>query len=728
MGKQWAGGWRWALVVGATTALVVVLGIAQLIGGFSGTATATQILGVVPPVVTFVRWGRGKRASPDAAEPRSVTPLHAWGAVFPDDVLRGLYAAVTRDLPGPEETWPARFGLPAHWLAAGPDLAGEWAGQAHPGEQAAGLSKSAAGGGGIVAEYSQLPVNRLVLLGGAGAGKTTLATRLVLDWHKFPELSGQVPVPVRIDTWNPGRRSFKDWFCDQLTSCYGQDPARSSALAASYQVIPVLDRFDELAPDLRRLALEQLTGIGTRPLVLVSRTEEYRAAVQAYGRPLQAAAGIVLQDLSPTEAAVAAYLRQGSAGWDELLARLRAAPLDQQVVHLNEALSTPMLIRLARENYQQPGRDPGSLLDEGRFAAREDIENHLLPGLVTAAYPGDRSWRAGQAQRWLGFLARRARGRPSQVCWWQLETATPVQAWAALLSGGAAFGLVFGLAPVVLFGPWLGGGTAVAVGVVSGVLGLAIGVQASQVLPAPGMKRLSRLLRSWLWGVFLGFALGLAIAVVVVVTVTHDPHPVAGWATVAKLTFFWPVLAGWAMAGDIANWSRGRIDMPAVSSPAGLLNADRAATIGESILLAVVFGGSIGTWAALSATGVPHSISPAQAFFRGLLLGVLYAVAYALTARAWSRWNLFGRIPLALFRLQPWRTIKFLEDARDRGILRHAGLAYEFRTEALRRYLATWSGSGTPQVNDWLVATMLDIPLSRPAAQPDASVGFDDPR
>jgi hypothetical protein len=241
------------------------------------------------------------------------------------------------------------------------------------------------------------------------------------------------------------------------------------------------------------------------------------------------------------------------------------------------------------------------------------------------------------------------------------------------------------------------------------------------------MKRLSRLLRSWLWGVYLGFGIGFAIAVAIIL-VTHDPHPVAGWSLLARLTFFWPVLAGWAMAGDVANWSRGRIEMPAVGSPVGLLNADRAATIGESILLAAVFGGSIGTWAALSATGVPHSISPAHAFFRGLLLGVLYAVAYALTARAWSRWNLFGRIPLALFRLQPWRTIKFLEDARDRGILRHAGLAYEFRTEPLRRYLATRSGSGTPQVSDWLTATMLDIPLSRPAAQPDASIGFDNPR
>ena len=167
--------------------------------------------------------------------------------------------------------------------------------------------------------------------------------------------------------------------------------------------------------------------------------------------------------------------------------------------------------------------------------------------------------------------------------------------------------------------------------------------------------------------------------------------------------------------------------MPVVSSPVGLLNADRAATIGESILLAVVLGGSIGTWAALMASGIPDSISTSQSFFRGLLLGVLYAIAYALTARAWSRWNLFGRIPLALFRLQPWRTIKFLEDARGREILRHAGLAYEFRTEALRRYLVTVqkerSGLGMFSIAEWL----FDIQLSSPGVQPDAPAGFDNP-
>ena len=203
MRNRWASGWRWALVAVGSTAVLVGFGIIQWKRGFSGTATAAQILALVPLAAPVVRWGRGDQASRDAVRQRSVMPS-AWGAVpVPDEVLRDLHAVVTRYLPGPEETWPVRFGLPAHWLAAGQDLAGEWADQAHPGDQEAGLSRSVAEGSGIVAEYLRLPAKRLVILGGEGAGKTTLATRLVLDWHKFSALSGQVPVPVRIGAWNP---------------------------------------------------------------------------------------------------------------------------------------------------------------------------------------------------------------------------------------------------------------------------------------------------------------------------------------------------------------------------------------------------------------------------------------------------------------------------------------------------------------------------------------------
>lgn len=704
-------------------------------------AAAVTILGGLPGL--YLAWIPIRQARHDAVGEGNLAQIAGQLATVvgkqvpvPDDAIRDLRAAVTRDLPGPEETWPARFGLPAHWLAAGQDLAGEWADQAHPGKQEAGLLKSAAGDSGIVAEYIQLPAKRLVILGGEGAGKTTLATRLVLDWRKFPALSGQVPVPVRIDAWNPTSDSFNEWFCDQLISCYAQDAVRSRELAASYRVIPVLDGFDELAPDLRRVALERLTST-SRPLVLVSRTEEYRAAVQACGRPLQAAAGIVLRDLSVTEDAVAAYLHEGSARWDGLLARLSASPDDQQVVNLKSALSTPMLIRLAREQYEQRGSDPCSLLDEDRFSTREEIEDHLIQAFVIAAYqdarrPGKRSRGAEKAGRWLGFLARRARGSASQVCWWQIEAATPIQEGTAFLFSAAAFGLVFGLAPVLLFGSWLSGGTAVAVGVVGGFLGMLIGVLASQTLPAPGMKRLRRLLRRWLAGVIFGLMIGYSTAVLILLTDSPHTADTASRESLfgsvfGKLLFFLPLLAGWFFAGDFENWWRERIDMPVVSSPVGLLNADRAATIGESILLAVIMGGSIGTWAALMASGIPDSMSISQSFFRGLLLGVLYAIAYALTARAWSRWNLFGRIPLALFRLQPWRTIEFLEDARGRGILRHAGLAYEFRTEALHRYLVTVqrerSGSGMFSIAEWL----FDIQRSSPGVQPDAPAGFDNP-
>ena len=106
---------------------------------------------------------------------------------------------------------------------------------------------------------------------------------------------------------------------------------------------------------------------------------------------------IVLQDLSLTEDAVAGYLHQGSARWDGLLARLSASPVDQQVVNLESALSTPMLIRLAREKYEQQGSDPCSLLDEGRFATRDEIEDHFIQAFMTAAYRTHRDQGAATA-------------------------------------------------------------------------------------------------------------------------------------------------------------------------------------------------------------------------------------------------------------------------------------------------------------------------------------------
>jgi hypothetical protein len=170
--------------------------------------------------------GPGERPSPGEAgawEQLTVAPSKTWGVVsaVAEGMLRDLQAAVTRDLTGQEDLWHSHFSLPAHWEAAADDLCGEWAGQAHSGGQQAEPLKSATFSGGIAAEYAQLPTRRLVILGEACSGKTTLAMRLVLDWQKFPELSGHVAVPVQIDTWNPFSDTFSEWFSHRLASSYG---------------------------------------------------------------------------------------------------------------------------------------------------------------------------------------------------------------------------------------------------------------------------------------------------------------------------------------------------------------------------------------------------------------------------------------------------------------------------------------------------------------------------
>jgi hypothetical protein len=682
---------------------------------------------------------RSARSAAGAWEQMPVAPSGTWGVVpaAAEATLRGLQAAVTRSLTGQDDSRYSRFGLPAHWKAADSSLCGEWAGQAHPGDQEAGPSDSVASGGGIAAEYAQLSTaRRLVILGEACSGKTTLAMRLVLDWQKIPELSGQVAVPVQVDTWNPNNDAFCEWFSRRLASSYALDAAQSRGLALSLRVVPVLDGFDGLAPDRQRAALERLNNT-ERPFVLVSRTAQYEAAVLACKRPLHAAAAIVLQDLSPTEDAVARYLDSGSTRWDEVVARLKSSPDDLQSVNLRSALSTPLLIRLAREKYTKDNEDPGLLLDVSAFATRQDIEDHIIQGTVSAAFrkgrsSGGPSRRERKASQWLGFLAGRTRGGTNQVCWWQLEEATFLQGLVSYLLGAALLGVASGLVPVILFGSWLSGWMTPTVGIVGGFLGLVNnGIKPpGTALPVPSLKNAPLLLRRWLGGIIVGLIFGIAVAVLVLIA-AKDPNIDARQSIVGKALFFFPLLAAMFLVYGFPRRDDERIDSPAVGSPVGLLKADRTATFAEFSILALAFSVSLGALAALSASGIVHGMSTIDAFYRGLVLGTSYAAVYVFITRAWLRWNLLAKIPLAFFRLQPWRPIKFLEYAQEKGILRHAGLAYEFRTESLRRHLSgvpkEKSPSGYPSIIEWVGDTIAIVLIRDPASGPDSSDGFDNP-
>ncbi|TMU99715.1 hypothetical protein [Streptomyces sp. DASNCL29] len=297
-------------------------------------------------------------------------------------------------------------------------------------------------------------------------------------------MSGSRILPLA--TWRPeAEPDLWEWAAELLGTRYAslatstasaRDIARE--LLRTGRLLPVLDGFDELPAAVRPQALRTLNGTLDRAarIVLTSREDEYRAAARE-ARVLTGAAAVSVRPLTLADLTV--YLsrtappphggegrRERGTAWRQVLDPRAADPraADPRTTDparaaraqvLGEALATPLMASLARKAYNDTGRDPAELLDSHRFPGRAAIEAHLLDQFVPATYdtslaaasPG-RHWAAGDAHRWLAFLARHARALGSpEVTWWSPPRALPWPVRCAPVIAAMALGLV-ALAPV----------------------------------------------------------------------------------------------------------------------------------------------------------------------------------------------------------------------------------------------------------------------------------------
>src|SRR5437660_6607925 len=221
----------------------------------------------------------------------------------------------------------------------------------------------------LAGSYRQIPSGRLVVLGRAGSGKTVLMLRFVLNYLETRTAAEPVPVIFSLGSWDPTTTELRDWLTAQLLRDYpslvANAPGRSSqaaALVETGRILPVLDGFDEIAQGLRRDALDALRPTPL-PLLLTRPTAEYRKVVAA-SNVLTSAAGIELVDLTPTD--LINYLPRTTRlpVWDRVLDELRDRPDTPASVNLAAALSTPLMVVLARAVYRDtPGYHPDILLN-----------------------------------------------------------------------------------------------------------------------------------------------------------------------------------------------------------------------------------------------------------------------------------------------------------------------------------------------------------------------------
>ncbi|MGW1891945.1 NACHT domain-containing protein [Streptomyces sp. NPDC002004] len=632
--------------------------------------------------------------------------------------------------------------IPVRWTAADPLLTDHWRNIRRaargPEDDASAADRPVDVTGAfdeIAGFFTSLPAQRLVVLGGPGAGKSVLALHLAHDLvaARGPASAAPVPVVFPLASWDPKRRGLWNWAAARLTADHptvlaapgDATHALALELIVSGRVLPVLDGFDELPPAAQADALRELRASLSGParFLVTSRTEEYAAAVEAGNTVLPSAVVVELQPLSADE--VASYLPRtarrtsrdnGSrTAWEPVLRRLDdPADRSREVRVLRAVLSTPLMIALARVAYSDgdAGADPAELLSAGRFTTRGAVERHLFDTFVSAAYGGsldDRvarpGWGADDARRWAGFLARHLRGSGAQDFeWWRLDEAVP-RAVRSLATVPALVLIVLTFHEAGFGAPWWQKAVGLPMGAAAAVVAAIVLVGDWAVVEPgslPGPHRIDRPSGARLRAAFLtrqGMAkaafvlLGLAVGSAAATMLSSGFTRTLVVLVTAWLALHW--------AARAVNSLRRPADPAEATEPSVLLIADRKASMvlgafekfrpgtrleqHEMLFGAPVFSAAV--WLLIEGGEV---IGPDQGVRAGAGL-VSAAALYGMAVSAWGRYTV-ARLWLALTGRLPWRLMAFLRDAHARGVLRQVGGLYRFRHIELRNRLARTSG------------------------------------
>ncbi len=638
---------------------------------------------VIVPMVSLIIYltkvrQRGDAGPGDAGQGRMLNELaDALAGAVTEQWTR---AAAERRLLQPEP-------IPVHWVRSSRPLAGPVSAAAKsrrfppvPGLPAAGLDQLRNGGlQDLHAVYGGLGSGRLVIVGTPGSGKSGAAVLLILAALKhraqMPKKDRQrVPVLFTVHGWDPSTQQVGDWLAERLQQTYPLFAGRGGKAAAAElvratRIAVILDGLDEIPEELRPAALQALSDKADFRVVVLGRSDETAAASRLTF--LVGAVALELQDVDPKVAAD--YLTNvqrdpAPAGWGELTNRLRRAPGSP----IARALSLPLTLTLVRDTYRG-GDDVRELLDfcdaAGHGVSREDIEDYLLDRVLPAAYaprPGEAPprYELQAAQRALGQIAARMNQDGTRdLAWWRIP------AWASAAPRVIATGLVFGL----LFG--LGGP----------VFGLVAGLMAALVYAlGGGLKgrpplRIARLRWRQLFSgsslvgmLVLGLVFGLAAGLVFGLVGGLRSGLVFGLRSGLVFGLASGLVFG-LVAGLAGGLSQPGADNASPATPAASWRRDQAFGLAFGLVLGLAFGLVLGLLAAHVALGLVF----------GLMFGLLFGLWFPETWRA-----SLAFAQLAMRWHTPARLMRFLEDAREREILRTVGPVYQFRHARLQDRLA----------------------------------------
>jgi len=448
---------------------------------------------------------------------------------------------------------------------------------------------------------------------------------------------------VTAHDWNPASESVAGWLARELRATYvlfsGSAGASSAAvLISTGRISVIIDGLDEIAEDMRPVALQALSQQAAFRIVILSRTAEMASAASQLGI-LQGAAAIELQPVRPAEAV--SYLERTQLdpppeGWNELIDELRSNPTNP----LSIALDKPLTLTLLRDTCQS-GDDLREFLEfcnrlneAPADQAVTEITDYLLDRALYAAYarrPGQPLPRydLDRAHNALAMIAARMNQDGSRdLEWWTLSAwVSPKQRAIALV---IAWVVKFGLAVVPI----------VVIAVVFAIVPVV-----------------------WLISVLaVGFAFGLFYGI---------PTGLKGKVELGTLL----------IAAELPKALNADSDASSLN-PVTSWRYDRNHGLISGLAVGLPFGVAVGC------------LFGPSGFIERILFGA--ASSFSLTALTWFEQSEIWAIAFFIFQMAmkwhtPVRFLKFLDDAHERNILRTVGPAYQFRHARLQdRLAADW--------------------------------------
>ncbi|WP_231976510.1 NACHT domain-containing protein [Streptomyces sp. 3214.6] len=590
---------------------------------------------------------------------------------------------------------------------------------------------------GVIDDFRATHPRRVVITGGPGAGKTVLATKLLLALLAERTADDPVPVRVALASWDPAV-PLRKWLVSRLIQDFDRDPQVARDLVEQGRILPVLDGLDEMdasATPLRdsraREALRALDayqdGVEGAPFVLTCRTAFYEDLAAAGHHALDTAR-IELAPVTATQAH--AYLTSRRARhperWDPILDALRTHPGGA----LACSLSTPWRLTLAATVYAEAG-DPSELLAR---TSPSELDEHLLARYIPAATQVHAQtavhYTSSQVHGWLACLARyleagadstaESRGTAGPASELILHRLWPLAGRWCVRAVDAALSLLIFLPGAALFYgqiPQVTSATgkhvaAAGIGAVAFVLVCRAGRRGTPQPAAmrwprrgtPARRRLA--FRRRRVGVMVGLATGLAVGLALVLVPVANSDLTFGGPFGAAVTYAFVLsLTVGLVFGIVAALTTRPGDNAAQDAPDpwGPLRADTLA----GALSALAYGATLSLLLGLAEGLAPSSqwlmsalasgtnygtlvYDPASGFMSGLESGVTYGLALGLlvssirmaAGRRYVAFLLCARARL------PWRLGDFLAWSCDAGLLRTSGSTYQFRHRELQEWLA----------------------------------------